>query len=228
MNVNKRRLEATLARDEGKDLERHLVDGIAHIGIGRNLDGRGLTDDEMEYLGVSDEDDLHIITDEQCTYLFDNDVELSAEICYNIFGTAFETLSEVRQEVLVNLAFNLGEPRLRRFAKMIIAIQESDWEEAADEMLDSKAAKQTGKRYNRLAQALEYDDGIAFDVEYNDDSDVVTSSQEGDALNQLASMEKNLSKVADMVATNNDLLKTIMDTLNNAKPDKKKVMGSLI
>ena len=233
------RLEATLARDEGKDLKRHDVDGIAHIGVGRNLEGRGLTDEEMEYLDVTDEDELHEITEEQSKYLFENDLQLATEICYNIIGDGFNNLSDVRQEVLLNMAFNMGEPRLRRFKKMWAAIEEQDWEEAADEMLDSKAAKQTGKRYERLANAMENDDGDAFEVDYGEVNDVTVDPQfdtpEAQALVRLTAIETDLKSVNDKVAKIDDRLEgieknlsTLIEILNKPKTDKKKLIAGLI
>ena len=70
----------------------------------------------------------------------------------HVFGTeeAFYNLPENIQHVLVNMCFNLGHPRLSNFKKFIGAMQISDWETAAVEMMDSKWAGQVGNRAIRL------------------------------------------------------------------------------
>ena len=155
--MNKDRLRATLARDEGCNLKRHEVQDIDHIGYGINLENE-LPDELLDYLGVSDEDDIHEITQEQADYLLDSFVGIAERDCLKIYGETWKTLSALRQEVLINLCFNLGLPRLRAFRKMNAAIQAKDWAEAARQMLDSKAARQTGERYSRLAGTFEHND----------------------------------------------------------------------
>ena len=45
------------------------------------------------------------------------------------------------QEVVLNMCYQLGVTGFSKFRKAISAMQEGDWEEAADEMLDSKWAR---------------------------------------------------------------------------------------
>jgi lysozyme len=150
------RLRETLKRDEGFDLKRHEVQGIDHIGYGINLE-QELPDELLQYLGVEAEDAIQEITQEQADYLLEYYVEVAEGDCKTIYGDIWQRLSPLRQEVLINLAFNLGLPRLKAFRKMNAAIRAEDWTEAAAQMLDSKAARQTGGRYQRLAQAFETD-----------------------------------------------------------------------
>ena len=154
--MNKERLRETLKRDEGFELKRHEVQGIDHIGYGINLEEE-LPDELLQYLDVEDESEIQEITQEQADYLLDYYVGIAEGDCITIFGDQWEQLSDLRQEVLINLAFNLGLPRLKAFRKMITAIREEDWAEVAAQMLDSKAAKQTGERYSRLANAFSSD-----------------------------------------------------------------------
>jgi lysozyme len=56
--------------------------------------------------------------------------------------------------VIINMAFNLGVYRLGKFHKMRQAVYSSDWNRAADEMLDSRWAQQVGERAQRLAQMM--------------------------------------------------------------------------
>jgi lysozyme len=62
-------------------------------------------------------------------------------------------LTDVRQRVLLNMAFNLGD-RLLGFRKALTAMQGGDWSTAATEMLDSQWAAQVGPRAQRLAEAM--------------------------------------------------------------------------
>ena len=63
----------------------------------------------------------------------------------------FDTLPEDVQQVLVNMTFNMGRPRLSNFKKFISYINESKWEEASREMMNSAWAKQVPNRAKRLS-----------------------------------------------------------------------------
>lgn len=65
------------------------------------------------------------------------------------------------RDVIMNMAYNLGVPRLFQFKKMWAAIAIGDYEAAADEMMDSKWAVQVGQRAFDLSEIMrrgaEYD-----------------------------------------------------------------------
>ena len=133
--MNYTRLQKRLSLDEGVRAKPYrCTAGKLTIGIGRNLDDRGLSEQEIKYL-------------------FLNDVTLSVEECRRLLPT-FNSLSDVRQEVLVNMMFNLGYSRLSQFKKFLAAIGREDWSDAAVQMLDSKWATQVGARATRLATAM--------------------------------------------------------------------------
>ncbi len=69
-------------------------------------------------------------------------------------GEGWDKLSDVRKEVLTELAFQLGGKRLRGFVQMREAIISGRWMRAHDELLDSQLAKQTPGRANELADRL--------------------------------------------------------------------------
>lgn len=173
--MNKDRLLACLARDEGCNLKRHLVAGIPHIGMGINL-AEPLPDEVLDYLGVEDEDDIEELTQEQSDWLTLRALEIAIGDAQAIFAACWDTLSAVRQEVLVNLSFNLGGPRLRRFKNMVAAVLSGDFETAAVEMLDSKAARQTGERYKRLANALKNNDEVYLELDQQWETEIRTTS----------------------------------------------------
>jgi len=62
----------------------------------------------------------------------------------------FESLPEDIQHVLINMAFQLGGPRLRKFKLMIAAVEVEDYREMALQMEDSRWFKQTQNRAQRL------------------------------------------------------------------------------
>ena len=66
----------------------------------------------------------------------------------------FDELNSARQELLSNMAYNLGMTGLSGFKKMIVALTRLDYDIAAEEMLDSKWAKQVGPRATRLADVM--------------------------------------------------------------------------
>lgn len=108
--------------------------GIQTIGYGRNLESRGLSEDEAAYLLACD---IRLAEGE----LMDN---------YEYFWS----ISGVRKAILIDMMVNLGSSRLSKFKKMHQALGSKDYELAADEMLDSRWASQVGNRALTLAQAM--------------------------------------------------------------------------
>ena len=129
--MNRVQLIEELKRDEGVVLSLYQCSaGKNTIGVGRNLDDRGITEDESDYL-------------------LSNDIDLCVEELEGTFPW-FTTLSDARQRVMVNMCFNLGLSRLLGFEKFLAAMEAGDWETAGIEMLDSKWAVQVGNRSERL------------------------------------------------------------------------------
>lgn len=63
-------------------------------------------------------------------------------------------LGPVRKAVLLGMLFQMGLGRVKKFKKMIVALMDKNWDKAADEMLDSRWAKQTPKRAEEAAQMM--------------------------------------------------------------------------
>ena len=133
--MNLTALKEELIRDEGLRLKpyRDTV-GKLTIGVGRNLDDVGITKDEAMHLL---ECDIRRVKD-------DLDHALSW----------WRGLDDVRQRVLVNMAFNLGITRLLGFKNTLAAIRAGNYVDAAKGMLDSKWAAQVGERATRLAAMM--------------------------------------------------------------------------
>ncbi|WP_022949530.1 glycoside hydrolase family protein [Methylohalobius crimeensis] len=123
-----------LKRHEGLRLRpyRDTV-GKLTIGFGRNLEDRGITEDEAKILLVNDVCRLR--------------GELS-EIDW------WRALNDVRRDVIVNMAYNLGVSGVLGFERMIAALRAKDYELAAIEMLDSKWADQVGRRAVELSDQM--------------------------------------------------------------------------
>jgi len=66
----------------------------------------------------------------------------------------FAGLSAPRQDVVVEMIYNLGLTRFAKFGKMHRALSEGNYPEAAAQMLDSEWHKQVGRRAERLAQQM--------------------------------------------------------------------------
>jgi len=129
--------------------------GIDTIGIGRNLEDRGITKEELDDLDIPTIDHVYEygITEADAVYLATNDVQIVEEELVRAHPCV-DRLDSVRQLILMDMAFNMGVPRLCKFAKMWNAIHEEDYASAAKEMLDSRWANQVKSRSVKLANAM--------------------------------------------------------------------------
>ena len=57
-------------------------------------------------------------------------------------------------EIILEMVFQLGKTGVKKFKKMWEALSGQDYKKAADEMLDSKWAKQTPNRAKELAEKM--------------------------------------------------------------------------
>lgn len=133
--MNRDELAARLAVHEGDKLKPYRDSvGKLTIGRGRNLDDVGLRPDETLYLCINDikaaEDDL----DHHYPW--------------------WRNMDEVRQQVLCEMAFNMGIVRLGGFQHMLGYLSQGNTSGAAEEMLASQWATQVGQRARTLAQAM--------------------------------------------------------------------------
>jgi lysozyme len=129
--------------------------GIDTIGIGRNLKDRGISKEELEYMDIPNMQVVYEygITEADARYLALNDIAIvENELCR--VHTCVEDLDAVRQLILMDMAFNMGVPRLCKFAKMWNAIHEKNFNAASVEMMDSKWARQVGSRAKKLSDAM--------------------------------------------------------------------------
>lgn len=129
------RLKAQLVRHEGIRLKPYKDSvGVLTIGIGRNLESRGITAAEAYTL-------------------LDNDIDECLRSCSAAFPW-FDALDPMRQRVWMDLCFNLGLTKLLKFKATIAAMERNDFQEAAAHLEDSKWFTQVGRRGPWLCQAL--------------------------------------------------------------------------
>lgn len=94
-----------------------------------------------------------LISEERVNEVFDKDVATYISEAKKVFPN-LESLPDEAQEVIVNMCFNMGAPRLSKFKKFILAVNEANWTTAGVEMLDSRWAKQVGNRATRLKDRI--------------------------------------------------------------------------
>lgn len=100
------------------------------IGVGRNIEDRGLSQDEIDLL-------------------FDNDLKIAiGEI--ELYFPWVGKFTAARQRVYIDMCF-MGIKKFRGFKKMHLAAASGDFEKAADEMLNSLWATQVGERAHFLS-----------------------------------------------------------------------------
>ena len=84
---------------------------------------------------------------------FDDDVDSVLRDCAILYSD-FHNLPEEVQQIVANMMFNLGRPRLSKFAGMKRGVDAKDWDSAADEMVDSRWYRQVGRRAERLVDRM--------------------------------------------------------------------------
>ncbi len=113
--------------------------GKLTIGIGRNLDDRGITEAEAQLMLRND---IAHVTD-----------QLKDRLPWFDDGR----LSWTRQKVLIDMAFNLGIDGLLGFRKTLAYVEAGRYAEASAEMLSSRWATQVGERARRLSRMMASD-----------------------------------------------------------------------
>lgn len=126
---NLSKLEMSIINHEGVSPFAYFDDkGYITIGIGKNIDRQsqtGLSTDEMIYLMRHD--------------IRECEKELVNYDWYNNTHGA-------RKDVLTELCYNMGLPKMKTFKKMISSLHKKDYNEAASQLINSKWTSQVGIR----------------------------------------------------------------------------------
>jgi lysozyme len=93
------------------------------------------------------------VSSERVAEAFESDIQSVLRDC-NILYSDFHNLPEEAQQVIANMMFNLGRPRLSKFAGMKRGVDARDWNQAADEMVDSNWYRQVTNRADRLVERI--------------------------------------------------------------------------
>lgn len=127
-------LTAELDLDEGTETFPYTdTRGYLSIGRGRNLTGKGLSPDEIDYLFANDV--------AGCCAIMDHNIPW------------WRTLPPAKQRVMINLCF-MGWGSFSQFHRFLAAMQGQDWQVAADELENSLWFRQVHDRGPRVVARL--------------------------------------------------------------------------
>ena len=164
-----------LKKEEGFRSDPYMdTTGNWTIGYGHNLYGRSFDDNEIDRLFPG-----HVnvpvtplqyvkywqntpLTQEKAEFILEQDILIVKHVALKIYKRQWLEFNANQKVAILDLIFNLGEVKYRKFRRHIKATKELDWERSAKEVLNSKAARELPERYNRLAKLL------SGDGEFND------------------------------------------------------------
>ena len=143
MNINT--LQEELERDEGR------VDAIYldHLGYPTFGIGHLITSTDPEHnspVGT-------FISSLRVVEAFEDDIQNVLTDCEKLY-VQWEHLPEEVQLIIANMMFNMGYTRLSKFKGMKRGVDARDWNQAADEMVDSRWYNQVTKRADRLVTRM--------------------------------------------------------------------------
>ena len=141
LEVLRKQIEA----DEGCKYEIYLD----HLGLPTFGIGHLVTESDEEYnrpVGT-------FITTDRVAECFNKDVGTVLEDCERLYPD-FDSLPEEVQLIIANMMFNMGYSRLSKFKGMKAGVDARDWQQAADEMVDSKWYHQVTNRAERLVSRM--------------------------------------------------------------------------
>ena len=143
--MNLELLQEQLAIDEGIKFEIYLD----HLDLPTCGIGHLILESDPEYgepVGTP-------VSEERVTELFQQDCAIVLEDCQILYPD-FDDLPEEVQQIVANMMFNMGRPRLSKFKGMKRGVDARDWNAAADEMVDSGWYRQVTNRADRLVNRM--------------------------------------------------------------------------
>ena len=112
--------------------EGHLTGGYGH----KMLEGETAPTDHKGWLEIFERDFARAMTGAEDVLM----------LCPNIHETA--------RHIVVEMVYQMGAYGVSKFKGMLKALQNGDYKQASVEMLDSRWAKQTPNRANRMAERM--------------------------------------------------------------------------
>ena len=143
--MNKDKLREEIAEDEGCKYEIYLD----HLGLPTCGIGHLITEAEEEHGKTV----CTVVEQDRVQNLFALDMAVTIDECKVLYPD-FEDLPEEVQHIIANMCFNMGRPRLSKFKMMQAAVNARDWNEAAEQMIDSKWYTQVPNRARRLVDRM--------------------------------------------------------------------------
>ena len=133
--MNYSQLIQQLKRHEGLRLKPYkcTADKLT-IGVGRNLEDVGISEEEAEMLLI-------------------NDIERATDQLVLTFPWT-EHLDTVRFQALINFTFNVGIGTVGKFVNAMALLKDGNYDMAADEFLNSRWARQVGQRAVEVAEQI--------------------------------------------------------------------------
>ena len=108
--------------------------GKLTIGVGKNIEDNGITLEEAEYL-------------------LQNDIAEARSQLLHAFPWVGE-LNDARISAMINFTFNVGIGTVKKFENTLSYMQSGEWDKAADEMMDSRWARQVGNRAIEVTEQI--------------------------------------------------------------------------
>ena len=178
--VNLSKLSKLLLRNEGKVPIPYLdTDKKVTIGVGRSLQTNGLS--SAEFTSIVEDASLSLIisttvvkngriyidnlsvakqiftkplTEDDMMLLLTDDLHNVNIEAKSVFGEVWNTLDNSRKLAIIDVIYNTGLTRFRKFEDFISAIKSSQWEDAKYELLRSDLAHE---KYNKnISQRFSY------------------------------------------------------------------------
>ena len=112
-------------------------EGITTIGIGHNLEAKGVAADIAQRW-------------------FMEDIADALDAVRHNFS-CYDQLSRPRQLVLISMGFQFGHHKLGKWIRFISAVHLGRWDDAADELMDSDAGRKLPTRFKKLAKMMRED-----------------------------------------------------------------------
>ena len=145
--MDRQRVYEDLKRHEGVVYEIYLD----HLGYPTFGVGHLVRESDPEYgqpVGTP-------VSEERVALCFESDLDVSIIECMVLYESDWDIFPGEVQEILVNMMFNLGRPRLSKFVNMNRHLSDGNWKEAAIEGRDSKWYRQVTNRAEELMNRLE-------------------------------------------------------------------------
>ena len=143
MDIDK--LRGELEIDEG--ICHHVY--LDHLGYPTFGIGHLIVQGDPEYPGKEGEP----VSPDRVIEAFEADLEGVLLDCKKLY-VDFDELPEEAQHIIANMMFNMGLTRLSKFKGMKRGVDNRDWNQAADEMVDSRWYEQVTNRANRLVDRM--------------------------------------------------------------------------